>query len=97
MLSADSSCLVCGNVQTGETLLPVEFLLELLLKSEFQLLTGGSDKDPVLRDKMDTNKEATRNKNKTTRHRIHRSAVRPFFCCGSQLSLNSITGRVCLH
>lgn len=55
------------------------------------MASGGSDKDPVLRDKMDTNKEATRNKNKTTRHRIHRSAVRPFFCCGSQLSLNSIT------
>ncbi|KAL4237248.1 hypothetical protein ACF0H5_001967 [Mactra antiquata] len=24
------------------------------------------------------------------RHRMHRSSVRPFFCCGSQLSLNSI-------
>lgn len=24
-------------------------------------------------------------------HRLHRSSVRPFFCCGSQLSLNSIT------
>ncbi|WAR20031.1 SOCS4-like protein, partial [Mya arenaria] len=27
----------------------------------------------------------------STRHRLHRSSVRPFFCCGSQLSLNSIT------
>ncbi|XP_053394428.1 uncharacterized protein LOC128555624 [Mercenaria mercenaria] len=25
------------------------------------------------------------------RHRMHRSSVRPFFCCGSQISLNSIT------
>lgn len=24
------------------------------------------------------------------RHRMHRSSVRPFFCCGSQISLNSI-------
>lgn len=24
-------------------------------------------------------------------HRLHRSSVRPFFCCGSQLSLNSIS------
>lgn len=26
-----------------------------------------------------------------TNHRMHRSSVRPFFCCGSQLSLNSVT------
>ncbi|XP_033735050.1 uncharacterized protein LOC117323737 isoform X1 [Pecten maximus] len=29
--------------------------------------------------------------NTLTHHRMHRSAVRPFFCCGSQISLNSIT------
>ena len=39
-----------------------------------------------------TNKDMDRGK--TNRHRIHRSAVRPFFCCGSQLSLNSITGEL---
>ncbi|KAH3848109.1 suppressor of cytokine signaling 5-like [Dreissena polymorpha] len=30
-------------------------------------------------------------KARTNRHRLHRSSVRPFFCCGSQVSLNSIT------
>lgn len=49
------------------------------------MASGGSDKDLVLKDKTNSSKP------KTIRHRIHRSAVRPFFCCGSQLSLNSIT------
>lgn len=36
-------------------------------------------------------KTSTFSMNALTNHRMHRSAVRPFFCCGSQISLNSMT------
>lgn len=62
-------------------------------KGDDKVESDDSDKKPLsgklsaLRD----NQPQQRNSAVMSNHRLYRSAVRPFFCCGSQFSLNSIS------